>query len=58
MELPTYYTVNQVAAMFQTTRQQVYRLIKAGLPAYKVGKGWRIKESDLDRYRKETDGRI
>ena len=44
-------TVGEVAAMMRVSNMTVYRLIKAGqLPAIRVGKNYRIRESDMDRY--------
>jgi excisionase family DNA binding protein len=44
-------TVAEVAATMRVSNMTVYRLIKAGdLPAIRVGKNYRIRESDVDRY--------
>ena len=44
-------TVVEVAAIMRVSNMTVYRLIKAGeLPAIRVGKNYRIRESDVDRY--------
>ncbi|MGH2706204.1 MAG: helix-turn-helix domain-containing protein [Actinomycetota bacterium] len=44
-------TVREVAAMMRVSNMTVYRLIKSGqLPALRVGKNYRIRESDIDRY--------
>ena len=44
-------TVGEVAATMRVSNMTVYRLIKSGqLPAIRVGKNYRIRESDVDRY--------
>lgn len=44
-------TVSEVAALLRVSRMTVYRLIKQGdLPAIRVGRGYRVRESDIDDY--------
>ncbi len=44
-------TVAEVAAAMRVSNMTVYRLIKSGeLPALRVGKNYRIRESDVNRY--------
>ena len=44
-------TVAEVASGMRVSNMTVYRLIKSGeLPAVRVGKGYRIRESDLRRF--------
>jgi excisionase family DNA binding protein len=44
-------TVGEVAATMRVSNMTVYRLIKSGdLPALRVGKNYRIRESDVDVY--------
>ena len=44
-------TVAEVATIMRVSNMTVYRLIKAGeLPAIRVGKNYRIRESEVDRY--------
>jgi excisionase family DNA binding protein len=44
-------TVAEVAAAMRVSNMTVYRLIKGGdLPAVRVGKNYRIRESDLERF--------
>lgn len=44
-------TVGEVAATMRVSNMTVYRLIKNGdLPALRVGKNYRIRESDVDGY--------
>lgn len=44
-------TVGEVAATMRVSNMTVYRLIKSGdLPALRVGKNYRIRESDVDGY--------
>jgi len=44
-------TVVEVAATMRVSNMTVYRLIKSGdLPALRVGKNYRVRESDVDRY--------
>ncbi|HEU4356308.1 MAG TPA: helix-turn-helix domain-containing protein [Actinomycetota bacterium] len=44
-------TVAEVAATMRVSNMTVYRLIKNGdLPALRVGKNYRVRESEVDRY--------
>jgi len=44
-------TVGEVAQIVRVSNMTVYRLIKAGqLGAIRVGKNYRIRRRDLDRY--------
>ena len=44
-------TVAEVADVLRVSNMTVYRLIKAGeLPALRVGKNYRIRAHDLDRF--------
>jgi excisionase family DNA binding protein len=44
-------TVSEVANILRVSNMTVYRLVKSGqLPAIKVGKNYRIKESDVSEF--------
>jgi excisionase family DNA binding protein len=44
-------TVAEVADTMRVSNMTVYRLIKSGeLPALRVGKNYRLRESDVDNY--------
>jgi excisionase family DNA binding protein len=44
-------TVNEVANILRVSNMTVYRLVKSGqIPAIRVGKNYRIKESDVNKY--------
>jgi len=46
-----FLTVAEVAALLRVSNMTVYRLINAGqLPAVRVGKSYRIREDDVDKY--------
>jgi excisionase family DNA binding protein len=46
-----FLTVSEVADLLRVSNMTVYRLISAGqLPAARVGKSYRIREEDIDRY--------
>jgi len=46
-----FLTVAEVAGILRVSTMTVYRLIKAGnLPAVRVGKSYRVREDDVDRY--------
>ena len=52
-------TVMEVAAVMRVSNMTVYRLIKAGqLAAIRVGKNYRIRESDVERYLAAREVRI
>ncbi len=46
-----FLTAAEVAGQLRVSTMTVYRLIKAGqLPAVRVGKSYRVREDDVDRY--------
>ncbi len=46
-----YLTVREVAGTLRVSNMTVYRLINAGeLPAVRIGKSFRLREDDVDRY--------
>lgn len=48
---PTLLTVREVADAMRVSTMTVYRLIRSGaLPAIRVGKHFRIRVGDLERY--------
>lgn len=47
-------TVGEVAGLMRVSNMTVYRLIKSGqLSAIRVGKNYRIRRTDVDRYLSE-----
>lgn len=47
-------TVGEVATLMRVSNMTVYRLIKAGqLSAIRVGKNYRIRRADVERYLSE-----
>ena len=52
-------TVAEVAASMRVSNMTVYRLIKSGeLPAVRVGKGYRIRGSELHRFLEERSVQV
>jgi excisionase family DNA binding protein len=52
-------TVGEVAGAMRVSNMTVYRLIKGGeLPAIRVGKNYRIREMDVNRYLSERSVRV
>ncbi len=52
-------TVSEVATGMRVSNMTVYRLIKSGeLPAVRVGKGYRIRESELHRFLEERSVQV
>ena len=50
-EQTPFLTPHEVSGLLKESVYTVRRWIKDGeLPAYKVGRSWRISESDLDRW--------
>ena len=44
-------TVHEVAGLLRVSRMTVYRMIKEGeMPAVRVGRGYRLREDDVDTY--------
>ncbi|MGI9622663.1 MAG: helix-turn-helix domain-containing protein [Acidimicrobiales bacterium] len=49
--LSRFMTVAEVASLMRVSTMTVYRLIKAGdIPAVRVGKSYRLREDDVDRF--------
>ncbi len=49
-----FLSVNSVAKLFSLNPKTIYRALWDGrLPAYKIGKAWRIARKDLDRFKKK-----
>jgi excisionase family DNA binding protein len=43
-------TINEIMEILKVSKLTIYRYIKAGkLPAYKVGRDYRIKEEDFNK---------
>ena len=52
-------TVGEVATLMRVSNMTVYRMIKSGqLAAIRVGKNYRIRRSDVERYLSERAVRI
>ncbi len=52
-------TVMEVASLMRVSNMTVYRLIKSGnLAAIRVGKNYRIRESDVDNYLSDRAVRV
>jgi excisionase family DNA binding protein len=52
-------TVGEVAEAMRVSNMTVYRMIKAGqLAAIRVGKNYRIRETDVERYLLERSVRV
>lgn len=50
-ELDECLTTDQVQAYLRITSRAMYRMIRAGeLPAIRVGRQWRFRRSDMDRW--------
>ena len=46
-----FVTVAEVARQLRVSNMTVYRLINSGeLPAVRIGKSYRLREADVDRY--------
>ena len=46
-----FVTVAEVAEQLRVSNMTVYRLVQAGqLPAVRVGRSYRIREDDVDKY--------
>lgn len=49
------YTIDEVANILKVTRRTIYNYVKAGIiPAAKIGKHWRIKAIDLEKFIDES----
>lgn len=54
-----FLTVGEVAATLRVSTMTVYRLINAGqLPAVRIGRSFRVREAELDRYLDERHTKV
>lgn len=52
-------TINEITAILKVSKLTVYRYIKSGkLPAYKMGRDYRIKEEEFKKYLDKIKYRI
>ena len=52
--LNEYLSVTKVANLFSVNPKTIYRALWSGsLPAYKIGKAWRIARKDLEQFKKK-----
>jgi putative molybdopterin biosynthesis protein len=50
-ELPDVLTADEVATYLRLSRTTVFRHCKRGdLPAFRIGRSWRVQRSDLEQY--------
>jgi excisionase family DNA binding protein len=50
-----FLTIAEVAAMMRVSKMTVYRLVHSGeLPAVRVGRSFRVTESDVDEYLRKS----
>jgi len=57
-EKPAFLTMDEVLGYLRVTPRTIYRLIKTGdLPAVRIGRQWRFRQSDLDAWlsRRQTN---
>ena len=48
---PRFLTASEAAERMRVSKMTVYRLIRSGkLPAVRIGKAYRVREDDLERY--------
>ncbi len=52
---PEVMTPEQAAAYLQINRETLYRYIRGGrIAASKIGRSWRLRKADLDRFLEEN----
>lgn len=52
---PKFLTIAEVASMMRVSKMTVYRLVHNGeLPAVRVGRSFRVPESDVDEYLRKS----
>ena len=52
---PKFLTIAEVATMMRVSKMTVYRLVHSGeLPAVRVGRSFRVPESDVDDYLRKS----
>lgn len=52
---PKFLTIAEVAGIMRVSKMTVYRLVHGGeLPAVRVGRSFRVQESDVDEYLRKS----
>jgi|Deesub1362A_J573_1020465.scaffolds.fasta_scaffold82926_1 excisionase family DNA binding protein len=56
----TIMTVKELALYLRLHESSIYRMCQAGkIPAYKVGRGWRFRKEEIDKWlAQQSDKRI
>jgi len=50
-KFPSLLTLKEAMAILRVGRTKIYRLLRSGeIPAIKIGKKWKIKGSELEKY--------
>ncbi len=53
--IPDLLTVTEIANYLRVSETTVWRWCSTGkLPAFRIGRGWRVRRSDLDEYIKRS----
>lgn len=56
LELNEYLTPREVMELLAIGKNTFYKMVQSGkLPAFRVGKQWRVKRADMEQW---TDGRM
>lgn len=54
LAMDKWLTVEQIAEYLQMSTSSIYKMAQRGkIPAYKVGKQWRFRKEEIDRWIKE-----
>jgi len=51
LNMDKWLTLEQIAKYLQMSTSSIYKMAQAGkIPAYKVGRQWRFKKEEIDRW--------
>ena len=51
LNMDKWLTLEQIAEYLQMSTSSIYKMVQAGkIPAYKVGRQWRFKKKEIDRW--------
>lgn len=51
LNMEKWLTLEQIAEYLQMSTSSIYKIAQAGkIPAYKVGRQWRFKKEEIDRW--------
>lgn len=58
LNMNKWLTLEQIAEYLQMSTSSIYKMAQAGkIPAYKVGRQWRFKKEEIDKWVEKQSGK-